>query len=289
MIGSRTASVSRLQQRNGDDSVTTLSDYANRYRCLKFERDSGVLQITLHTDGGPFAFDRQTHNDFGMAFTQVADDPENKVVILTGTGDRFCSDFDYGSFGPAEGEDWPTEWVDTRSHGRKMLMSFIGIDVPVIAAINGPVLSHSELPLLADVVLASDTTIFQDATHFRMGIPPGDGVHVVWTTLIGLNRGRHFLLTGRQMSAQEALELGVVAELLPPDDLLDRAWDLARSWAEFSRNVLCATRSLLTLEWQRLLTSQLDAGLAYEGLGVASRPPGSAPRQSSIRSLLGAP
>jgi enoyl-CoA hydratase/carnithine racemase len=265
--------------------VTTLADYESRYRCLRFDRDGGVLQITLHTDGGPFAFDRQTHHDFGMAFTQVADDPENKVIILTGTGDRFCSDFDYGSFTLGAGVDWPTEWVDTRSHGRKMLMSFLGIDVPVISAINGPVLTHSELPLLADVVLAADTAEFRDATHFVAGIPPGDGMHVVWTTLLGLNRGRHFLLTGRTLSAREALERGVVGEVLSAAELLDRAWELARDWARLPLNVLHATRSVLTMEWKRLLTQQLDPGLTYEGLAVASRPIGTGVPVAGIVSL----
>jgi enoyl-CoA hydratase/carnithine racemase len=265
--------------------VTILSDYENKYRCMKFQRDAGVLQITLHTDDGPFAFDWQTHRDFGIAFTELADDTENRVVILTGTGDRFCADFDYGSFALDAGVDWPSAWVDTRSHGRKMLTSFLDIDVPVIAAINGPALSHSELPLLADIVLASDNTVFQDATHFRMGIPPGDGMHIVWTTLIGLNRGRHFLLTGRQMTVAEALTLGVVSEVHPQGELLKRAWELARDWARLSPNVLRATRSVLTMEWQRLLHSHLDAGLVYEGIAVASRPPGTGDRSAGIASL----
>jgi enoyl-CoA hydratase/carnithine racemase len=265
--------------------MTSLSDYQDRYRCIKFERDAGVLQITLHTHGGPFAFDRRTHQDLGTAFTLVADDPENKVVILTGTGDSFCAHFDFGSFTLPEGEDWPGEWVDIRAHGRRMLTSFLAIDVPVISALNGPVLAHSELPLLADVVLASDTTTFQDTTHFLVGTPPGDGLHVVWTTLLGLNRGRHFLLTGKQLSAEDALALGVVGEVLPPHQLLDRAWSLARTWSRLSRNTLTATRAILTMEWHRLLQTQLDAGLAYEGLALASRPPGAGRRSSAIRRL----
>jgi hypothetical protein len=70
------------------------------------------------------------------------------------------------------------------------------------------------------VVLAAEDTVFQDATHFLNGIPPADGMYTIWTTLLGLNRGRDFLLTGRVLTAQEALEYGAVSEVLPRQDLL---------------------------------------------------------------------
>jgi enoyl-CoA hydratase/carnithine racemase len=170
----------------------------------------------------------------------VAEDSANRVVILTGTGDRFATRFDYGSFSETMKPDIHEFWIRTRTDGLRLLRAFLDIEVPVISAINGPVVTHSETPLLADVVLASEDTVFQDATHFVNGLPPGDGMHVVWTTLLGLNRGRHFLLTGRVLSAREALELGVVAEVLPRPDLLPRAWELATRWASYSSATLLA-------------------------------------------------
>jgi enoyl-CoA hydratase/carnithine racemase len=70
--------------------MATLDDFQNAFETLRFTRDRGVLEVTLHTNGGPFVFDERTHGDIGHAFHLVADDPENLVVILTGTGDRFC-------------------------------------------------------------------------------------------------------------------------------------------------------------------------------------------------------
>ena len=141
--------------------------------------------------------------------------------------------------------------------------------MPVISAINGPVVTHSETPLLADVVLAAETTVFQDATHFLHGLPPGDGMHTIWTTLLGLNRGRHFLLTGRVLTAREALEYGVVGEVLPREDLLPRAWELATTWASFSPATLRGTRAAVTAEWRRLLHEQLHTGLTHEAFAGA--------------------
>jgi enoyl-CoA hydratase/carnithine racemase len=151
----------------------------------------------------------------------------------------------------------------------RLLQAFLDIEVPVISAINGPVVTHSETPLLADVVLAAEHTVFHDATHFLHGLPPGDGMHTIWTTLLGLNRGRHFLLTGRVLTAQEALDYGVVSEVLPQQELLPRAWELATRWASYSPAALHGTRAALTLEWRRLLHEQLDTGLTHEAFAGA--------------------
>ncbi len=267
--------------------MSSLNDYAERYEGIRFERRNGVLQITLHTAGDRFAFNVQTHHDLGFAFADVADDPENRVVIFTGTGDRFCADFDYGSFVQHINADPHEAWLKIRADGRRMLQAFLDIEVPVISAINGPAVTHSELPLLADVVLAADTTVFRDATHFVAGMPPADGMQVVWTTLLGLNRGRYFLLTGETIDAAQALELGVVGEVLPADRLLARAWDLAEQWAQYPRPTLYGTRSALTSEWKRLFVEQLHTGLTHEALAAVALPEMSVPNPPVVDLLAG--
>jgi enoyl-CoA hydratase/carnithine racemase len=252
--------------------MATLDEYQHKFARIRFERQDGIMQVSLHTNDGPFIFDEQTHHDFGTAFAAVADDDENKVVILTGTGDRFCGDFDAGSFYRARGNDPEAYWKRTRKDGFTMLSAFLDIQVPVIAAINGPVVSHSELPLLADVVLATPETIFQDATHFIVGLPPGDGMHLVWTALLGPNGGRYFLMTGQKIGAVEARERGVIGEIVESGQLLDRAWSLARSWLAHPPMTLMNTRAILTYEWRRRLAEQQHSGLTYEALADFTRP-----------------
>lgn len=248
------------------------ADYQGAFERISFRREDGILEIRLHTDGGSFVFDEKTHHDFGAAFQTVGQDPDNCVVILTGSGERFCADFDYASFQAARSADPERYWTRIRNDGMRMLTAFLDIQVPVIAAINGPAVSYSALPLLADIVLAADTAVFQDATHFIAGIPPGDGMHVVWTTLLGLNRGRYFLMTGQKLSAQEALQAGVVGEVLPPEALLPRAWAIARQWAAHRPPSLLGTRAILRAEWKRKLADDLQMGLTHEFLADVSRP-----------------
>ncbi len=95
----------------------------------------------------------------------------------------------------------------------------LNIEAPVIAAINGPAWRHREIPLLSDIVLAADTAAFQDSAHFPNGLVLGDGMHIVMPLLLGMNRGRYFLLTGQTLSAQEARDWSD-GEVLPHDKVL---------------------------------------------------------------------
>ena len=107
-----------------------------------------------------------------------------------------------------------------------------------------------------------------DSGHFYNGMVPGDGVHFVFPLLLGLNRARYFLLTGQTIDAAQALDLGLVNEIHPRDDLLSRAWELAEKLIGQNPVVLRYTRMLLTHELKKTSLDLLGYGLALEGLGV---------------------
>ena len=87
-------------------------------------------------------------------------------------------------------------WDWTLHNGAQLQMSILNIDVPVIGAVNGPALTHADLVVQSDMVICTDTTVFADQAHFEAGLfAPGDGVSLIWPQLIGVNRGRYFLLT----------------------------------------------------------------------------------------------
>jgi enoyl-CoA hydratase/carnithine racemase len=248
----------------------TFERYKDRYQNIALSRDEhGVLLVQLGTDGGPLVWSALAHDELGYCFTDIACDRDNKVVILTGTGDNWCADINAGSFTLSNPADWDHIFFD----GRRLLRNLLDIEVPVISAINGPARIHPEIPVMSDICVASDTALFQDAPHFMSGIVPGDGAHIVWPHLLGPNRGRYFLLMGQEISAEEALALGVVGEVLPPDRLLDRALEIGRMFAGKPNLTRRYARVALTQRYKRLLAEGLELGLAIEALAAIDQLP----------------
>ncbi|WP_246775611.1 enoyl-CoA hydratase/isomerase family protein [Methylobacterium aquaticum] len=150
-----------------------------------------------------------------------------------------------------------------------MLGNILDIEVPMITALNGPVLLHSEYALLTDVVLATPETVFQDKPHFEFGIVPGDGMHILWPEVIGSIRGRYFLLTRQVLDAQTAKDWGVVNEIVPQDRLLARAHEIADGIAALPPLTGRYTRIALTQRLRRLVEEGAGYGLALEGISAA--------------------
>jgi enoyl-CoA hydratase/carnithine racemase len=241
--------------------MSKFDNYSMSYRFINMERRGGILQMSLHTDGGPLQWNLDAQVEFVRAFTDVGADRENRIVILTGTGNEFSGprlDPDAPFFHGAKLS--PAGVHEVFVNARKMVNAVLGIEVPMIAAVNGPAKRHADLALMCDIVIAADDVTFEDTAHFHNGgIVPGDGINVVYTMLMGLNRARYLMLTGQVLMAQEAKDIGLVAELMPREQLLPRAWELAGQLAKKNDMLLRYTRMVLT----HPLRKQLDEGLQY--------------------------
>ena len=243
-------------------------DYCDKYESISMRREDGILEMTLGTDGGPLQWGRLPHAELEEAFLNIGRDRENQVVIMIGTGDEFSGPVAEAQSNRAAHKQTPDEWAELGWESNRLLTNLLAIDVPMISAVNGPATRHAELPVMCDIVLAAENASFQDSAHFAGGLVPGDGVHVVFPMVMGLNRGRYFLLTGQVLDASQALAAGLVNEVLPRDQLLPRAWKLAHQimlQPEMNRRY---TRLLLTEQLRRNINELLPYGLALEGLAI---------------------
>ncbi len=241
--------------------------YFDAYANLAFERtDTGVLIVRFHTDNGPVVFTGDVHHQFPRALADIGDDRDNRVLILTGTGDRFMTDIDGGSLGEIFK---PGVWDPIVWEGRKVIERLVDLPMPFIAAINGPATVHSEYVLLGDITIAADTTVFRDDPHLGFGIVPGDGIHVIWEELLGVNRARYYALTQGTIDAEQAERFGMVNEVVAPDDVMPRARELAETLATKPPLLLRYTPLALRQRLARRMNDGTTLGLVLEGLTAA--------------------
>jgi enoyl-CoA hydratase/carnithine racemase len=248
--------------------IVAFADYANKFETIRMRREDGILELTLHTDGGSLRWGRLPHRELEQAFLDIGRDRENKVVILTGIGDEFSGPAPSVAENMVAHRQTPDEWAELGWESKNLLFNMLAIEAPMIGAVNGPALRHAELPIMCDIVLASDSAAFQDSAHFVGGLVPGDGMHVVFPLVMGFNRGRYFLLTGQKIMAEEARQIGLVNEVLPSDQLLPRAWEHARKIMQMPDMNRRYTRILLTEVLRRQMNDLLPYGLALEGLAL---------------------
>jgi enoyl-CoA hydratase/carnithine racemase len=250
--------------------------YAEKYaEHFVMRRSDGIIELRMHTDGGPARFGFATHNAWAQAWQEIGNDPDNEVLILTGTGDQWLGIPDPASVsadsaeGPA-GNTLPKDF--TYEHGfydmQKLLENFVfGIDIPTIAAINGPSVAHTEFALLCDITLAADTATIIDP-HLPAGSAPGDGQQLTLQELIGAKRAAYHLYTGLPIGARQALELGLVNEVLPTDRLLPRARELAEAIISRPRAARRLTHAIAQRPWKRRLVQDLGFGAAHQAFGL---------------------
>ena len=210
-------------------------------------------------------FNGHTHEQLVDLFHAIASDPDNRVVILTGIGNAFMESITLDGFDFFS----PQGYDKIYREGRKVLMNILDIEVPLIAAVNGPVRLHSEYILLADIVLATSST-FQDRPHFEFGIVSGDGVHLLWQEAIGTIRGRYFIMTRQELDAQTAKEWGAVNEIVLADKLLARAREIAEGLAKLPPLATSYTRIAMTQRLRRIIDDGVTLGLALEGISAVS-------------------
>ncbi len=243
--------------------------YFDAYSTMALSRSpAGVLTLRFHTKDGPAAFSGTMQAEFPLALNEIGADRDNRVLVLTGTGDRFMTDVERESLGDLTK---PGVWDQIFSRGRQTMQHLVDLEMPIVSAANGPASIHSEWVMLADIAVAAETTVFSDYSHPAFNTVPGDGCALIWEEVLGLNRSRYLTLTGGSFTAQQALEWGVVAEVIPVDQVLIRAQEIAEQLAAKPQML---TRFLSVVIRQRLsrrVAEGVQLRMALEGLAASDK------------------
>src|ERR1700757_4089639 len=240
-------------------------DYQDRFKDhFKLERRAdGVLLAQAHTLGGSIQLSVENHRALGQLLKTIGADPDNELLILTGSGEHFMAALDPEGFA-LEREDlqhWAYEYA--YKDGRINVSSLVNdLEIPTIGVLNGPGF-HTEICLMCDITICSEDAVIFDL-HYDIGSVPGDGIHSCFLELLGVKRGAYALLTGQAIDAQKALEYGMVNEVVPRDKLLDRAWKIADFIMTQPRITRRLTTQIIRRPWKKRITDDLDGGFGIQ-------------------------
>lgn len=203
------------------------------------------------------------------ACERVQADPTVKVVILTGAGSAFCAGGNVKDFrdkrGLAAGSG-----MDVRDNYRRGIqripLAFHRLDVPTIAAVNGPAIGAGcDLACMADIRIASEKASFAES-FVKLGLIPGDGGAWLLQRVVGYARAAEMSFTGELVDAQAALAMGLVSRVVPHAALLAEANALAERIAANPGQALRMTKRLMREAQTSRLDSILELSAAYQAL-----------------------
>lgn len=197
------------------------------YEAIHIEKSDGVAVLTLNRPERLNAVNGVMHSELTTIFHAVQSDRDVRAAVLTGAGRGFCAGGDFSTGSSMA----PKTGLTLMQEGRRIVDGILDLEKPLIAAVNGPAAGlGATIALCCDVVIAARNARIGDP-HVKMGLTAGDGGAVIWPLLIGVNRAKQLLMTGDLLSADEALQMGLVNKVVDEGQALPEAMAFARRLA----------------------------------------------------------
>jgi len=235
---------------------------------LTVTSDGPVRIVTLNRPESLNAVSPDMQRSLISVWSQLAADREARAVVLTGAGKAFSAGGDMDNF-LVQHEDVERRRASLRN-ARRLADEMVGFHLPVVAAVNGPAIGlGATLAILSDIVVMSEKSYLAD-THVLVGLVAGDGGAAFWPLLTGLLRAKELLLLGSRVSPQEAVGLGLANRVVPAEQLMTEATDLAKRLAALPPQAVQDTKRSLNIHLKTAMGSVLDFSLATEGESFGS-------------------
>jgi enoyl-CoA hydratase/carnithine racemase len=239
-----------------------------------YEQDGAVVTLTLNRPErrNPIS-EREVVDALVAALERIQGDTSVRVAILTGAGSAFSSGGDLRAMEDALAERVrdPASTIAYYTQGiQRIPLAFDALDVPVIAAVNGPAIgAGNDLACLCDLRIAAEGARFAES-FVKLGIIPGDGGAWLLPRIVGWSKACEMAFTGDAVSAQEALACGLVSEVVPGPELMDAARRLAGRIAANPPLAVRATKRLLREGRAATLASSLQLAAVAQAIAHAT-------------------
>ena len=223
---------------------------------VTLEKQGHVGVVTMNRPEALNALNDQVLRDLDAVLTQAEEDAELYVLVVTGAGRSFVAGADIGQmsgFSAVEGKAFGV-------YGNQVFAKLENLSKPTIAAVNGFALGGGcELAMACDIRLASEKAKFGQP-ETGLGITPGFGGTQRLPRIVGGSRAMELILTAKTISAAQAREIGLVSEVYPPEELMDRALELANAIAANAQVAVRQSKAAI----RRGLQTDMATGAAFE-------------------------
>lgn len=237
---------------------------------LRFEKHGPIVTLTLDRPEIRNALIGDRDGDEIVdACERINRDPGVRVAILTGAGSSFCAGGDLRKIRDRLGQGLgaPVRSREAYRNGiQRVARALHGVEVPTIAAVNGPAMGAGcDLATMCDIRIASETARFAES-FVKLGLVPGDGGAWLLPRAIGMSRACEMTFTGDPIDAHKALEWGLVSQVLPADRLMDAARELAQRIARNPGQALRMGKRLLREGAHTRLDTLLEMSASFQAL-----------------------
>jgi 2-(1,2-epoxy-1,2-dihydrophenyl)acetyl-CoA isomerase len=223
-------------------------------------RDGPVLTITLNRPEVLNALNRSVHDGIHEALQTAAADPAIRAVLVTGAGRGFCVGQDLQEFSAGAGDVAQS----LRDGYHRNVLAIRALEKPVIAAVNGAAAGAGmSLALACDIRIAAASASLVPA-FIKIGLVPDSGGTWLVRRLLGAARAFEWLTTGRRLGAEEARSLGLVSEVVPDEELPERALEVAHLYASMPTRAVWQTKRLLDAAETSTFAEQLELEAATQ-------------------------
>ncbi len=239
------------------------------FETIMYTLDHGVATVTLNRPDVKNAISRQMGDELGDCFQAVRQDDDIRVLVIQGAGNDFCAGGDVSGMASGGTRTAGQARIDMQRY-RRMTMELHDIDKPVIASVDGVAYGAGfSLALLADLVLVSDRARLSMA-FARVGLLPDCGALYTLPRIVGLQRARELIYSGRVATGTQAHEMGIALEVLPPAELQARALELARSLTGASPTALALTKRALNKSLDNTLDTMMEIEVSGQAIALGS-------------------
>jgi enoyl-CoA hydratase len=239
--------------------------YARDFPSLQFlAPEAGILELIMSNKGRLNAATEAMHRDLAQVWRTIDSDDAVRVVVVRGEGSNFSSGGDFDMIERMIDDE--ATLIRVWKEASDLVYNLINCSKPVVSAIRGSAVGAGlAVALLADISIAADNARILDG-HTRLGVAAGDHAVIIWPLLCGLAKARYHLLTNKSLSGAEAERIGLIAVAVPDAQVLDSAFDVARTLAAGGSTAIRWTKHALN-NWLRLAGPSFDTSLALEFLG----------------------